>query len=374
MTIPLSLYIHLPWCIKKCPYCDFNSHALTTTLPEEAYINRLIHDFKSHTNSIRDREISSVFFGGGTPSLFSAKSLNKLLNTLRSEIKFSDNTEITLEANPGTVEQQRFKDYFSIGINRLSVGIQSFQADKLKLLGRVHNDTDAHQAIETVRKAGFSNFNIDIMHGLPTQTLNDALDDLHHAVNHAPTHISWYQLTIEPNTYFYQHRPILPDEKILEEIETQGLHLLNAHQYNRYEISAYSLDGKQSRHNKNYWLYGDYLGIGAGAHGKLTINGKVTRYWNHKSPHSYLDQKKTFISNQQYPQEKDIVFEFMLNALRLYQPVSFDLFEERTQLSRKILLAPMSSAIQQGLLKDQENIETTPLGKQYLNDLCHLFL
>jgi len=374
MTIPLSLYIHLPWCIKKCPYCDFNSHVLTTTLPEEAYINRLIYDFKSHIDTISGREISSVFFGGGTPSLFSAKSLEKLLNTLRSEIKFSSNIEITIEANPGTVEQQRFKDYFTIGINRLSLGIQSFQGDKLKILGRVHNDTDTHRAIETVRKAGFSNFNIDIMHGLPTQTLSDALYDLSHAVKYAPTHISWYQLTIEPNTYFYQYTPTLPDEKTLEGIEQQGLNLLNTHQYKRYEISAYSLDGKQSKHNKNYWLYGDYLGIGAGAHSKLTINGNVTRHWNHKSPHSYLDQKKSFISNQLHPQKKDIVFEFMLNALRLYQAVSFDLFEERTQLSRKILFSPMSSAIQQGLLKDQENIETTALGKQYLNDLCRLFL
>ncbi|MCD8524765.1 MAG: radical SAM family heme chaperone HemW [Gammaproteobacteria bacterium] len=374
MTIPLSLYIHLPWCIKKCPYCDFNSHALTTTLPEDAYIDRLINDFISHIETIGHREISSVFFGGGTPSLFSARSLDKLLKTFRSLIKFSENCEITLEANPGTVEQQRFKDYFIIGINRLSLGIQSFQGDKLKILGRIHDGADAHNSIETVKKAGFTNFNIDIMHGLPTQSITDALHDLQHAVNYRPTHLSWYQLTIEPNTYFYRHTPILPDEKILEEIEAQGLHLLNTHQYERYEISAYSLDGKQSIHNKNYWLYGDYLGIGAGAHSKLTIDDKIIRHWNHKSPHSYLDQKRNFISNQLRPQEKDTVFEFMLNALRLYQPVSFDLFEERTQLSRTILFTPMSSAIQQGLLKDQENIETTALGKQYLNDLCRLFL
>jgi len=374
MQTDLSLYIHLPWCIKKCPYCDFNSHELKTELPEDAYIDYLIEDFKSHLDVIKHREIKSVFFGGGTPSLFSAKALDRLLKTLRSFIKFSDDCEITLEANPGTVEQTRFKHYFDIGINRISLGIQSFQADKLKALGRIHNDIEAHAAINAVKNSGFTNFNIDIMHGLPNQSVEDAVYDLNEAIKHKPTHLSWYQLTIEPNTYFHKHIPTLPDEDTLEMIEQQGFRLLEINHLNRYEISAYALNGKQSRHNRNYWLFGDYLGIGAGAHSKLTIDGKITRHWNHKSPYSYMKKDEPFFSNKIEVNGQDLVFEFMLNALRLFEPVSFEVFEERTGLNRNILNIPFLLAIKKELLKDAPFIETTALGKKYLNDLCKIFL
>jgi oxygen-independent coproporphyrinogen-3 oxidase len=370
----LSLYLHLPWCIKKCPYCDFNSHELKGDIPEDAYIDRLIDDFTSHLDKIKDREIISVFFGGGTPSLFSAKSLDRLLKTLKKLIVFSDSCEISLEANPGTVEQSRFRNYFDIGINRISLGVQSFQKDKLKLLGRIHDDAEAHAAIDAIKHAGFTNFNIDIMHGLPNQSVEDALYDLNQAIHYHPTHLSWYQLTIEPNTYFYKHTPILPDEEVLETIEQQGLMLLEKNNFNRYEISAYSIKNKQSKHNKNYWLFGDYLGIGAGAHSKITIDGKVIRYWNHKSPYSYMKKDESFISNQITIQEPDIVFEFMLNALRLFQPISFDVFEKSTGLHRDILQIPCALAVKKGLLKDAPFIETTDLGKKYLNDLCRIFL
>ncbi len=370
----LSLYIHLPWCIKKCPYCDFNSHELKGNIPEEAYIDFLLEDFNSHLNSIQEREISSVFFGGGTPSLFSAKSLNRLLQTIQSKIKFSHNCEITLEANPGTVEQTRFRNYFEIGINRISLGIQSFQAEKLNALGRIHNDVEAHTAIDAVRNAGFTNFNIDIMHGLPNQTPEDALYDLNQVIQHKPTHLSWYQLTIEPNTYFHKNTPVLPDEDALELIEQQGLILLENNHLNRYEISAYALDGRQSRHNKNYWLFGDYLGIGAGAHSKLTIDNKIIRHWNHKSPYSYMKKDEDFFSNKIEIKGPDIIFEFMLNALRLFEPVSFEVFEARTRLNREVLKAPFALAIKKGLLKSKPFIETTDLGKKYLNDLCRIFI
>ncbi|MBP9725851.1 MAG: radical SAM family heme chaperone HemW [Gammaproteobacteria bacterium] len=374
MNKNLSLYIHLPWCIKKCPYCDFNSHAVIGDIPEEAYIDCLLEDFNSHLTSIEGRQISSVFFGGGTPSLFSAESLNRLLKTLQSSIAFSSDCEITLEANPGTVEQTRFRKYFEIGINRISLGIQSFQADKLKALGRIHNDIEAHTAIDSVKKAGFINFNIDLMHGLPNQTSEESLNDIAQAINHKPTHLSWYQLTIEPNTYFYKHTPTLPNENTLESIEMEGLGLLEKNNYQRYEISAYSLPGKQSQHNKNYWLFGDYLGIGAGAHSKLTVNSKITRHWNHKSPHSYMKKNELFISNKIEIKEPDIIFEFMLNALRLFEPVSFELFEQKTGLNRNVLKIPFELAVKKGLLKNKSFIETTDLGKKFLNDLCRIFI
>ena len=370
----LALYIHLPWCVKKCPYCDFNSHELKGDIPEEAYIDCLLEDFNSHLASIQGREISSVFFGGGTPSLFSAESLNRLLTVIQSSLKFSPNCEITLEANPGTVEQTRFKRYFEIGINRISLGVQSFQAEKLKALGRIHNDIEAHTAIDAVKKAGFTNFNIDLMHGLPNQTPEESLNDLAQAIKHQPTHLSWYQLTIEKNTHFYKNTPVLPDEDALEAIEQQGLNLLENNHLQRYEISAYSLDGKQSQHNKNYWLFGDYLGIGAGAHSKLTIDGKVMRHWNHKSPHSYMKKDNAFFSNKIEIKGPDIIFEFILNALRLFEPVSFEVFEKSTGLSRAVLKVPCALAIKKGLLKDVPFIETTNLGKKYLNDLCRIFL
>lgn len=374
MPSDLSLYIHLPWCIKKCPYCDFNSHTAPKDIPEAAYIDCLLKEFTLQLPYIVDREIKTVFFGGGTPSLFSAVGLERLLKNVRSMIAFSPDTEITLEANPGTVEQTRFAHYFDIGINRISLGIQSFQAEKLNLLGRIHDDKEGHCAVDAVKKAGFKNFNIDLMHGLPQQSVAEALNDLNQAMQHQPTHLSWYQLTIEPNTFFFQHSPILPEEEILWDIEQQGIALLKKHHYQRYEISAYAKEGKQAQHNKNYWLFGDYLGIGAGAHSKLTFANQVIRQWNHKSPFSYMKQERSFSSHQIKLKEGDIVFEFMLNALRLVEPISFELFEKKTGLKREVLQKPMKIAIAKGLLKDAPFIETTTLGKNFLNNLCKIFI
>lgn len=374
MRSSLSLYIHLPWCIKKCPYCDFNSHVAAGAIPETAYIDCLLADFTTHLPRLVGREISTIFFGGGTPSLFSAESITYLLDQLRHRIDFSPTAEISLEANPGTVEQTRFSGYFAGGINRISLGIQSFQAEKLRALGRIHNDVEAHAAISAVKNAGFKNFNIDLMHGLPQQSTAEALQDLATAMHYEPTHLSWYQLTLEPNTYFYQHPPPLPQEAVLWRIEQAGLALLKKNQYRRYEISAYAKPGAQARHNKNYWLFGDYLGIGAGAHSKLTQNNKIIRHWNHKSPFAYMKKSGSFISNHQALAASDIVFEFMLNALRLLQPISFAKFEKITGLPRNILEQPMRIAIKNGLLKDVPAIATTALGRRFLNDLCHLFL
>lgn len=385
---PLSLYIHLPWCVKKCPYCDFNSHKLNNKLPEKEYITCLIQDFKQYIEIINRREIHSIFFGGGTPSLFSAESIENLLTELSKLAKFSPNCEITLEANPGTVEQQRFHGFRQAGINRISLGVQSFQADKLKLLGRIHNNIEAHNAIEAIHKAGFDNFNIDIMHGLPEQNVADALYDLDQAIKHAPTHISWYQLTIEPNTYFYKHTPVLPNEQVLHQIEQQGLDLLRKYHYQRYEISAYAKNNLnkdlRSQHNLNYWLFGDYLGIGAGAHSKLSqiiTPGQldITRHWNYRSPYSYMNSKNKFCSKQTLLTQQEKIFEFMLNALRLFQSIELGLFEKHTGLSRDFLIKKIKTAVNKKLLTFQQNstesfIETTSLGKKFLDDLCQLFL
>lgn len=377
---PLSLYIHLPWCVKKCPYCDFNSHQLKNALPEQEYINCLIQDFKQYLNIIDQREIQSIFFGGGTPSLFSPDKIEYLLKQLSQLVKFGPDCEVTLEANPGTVEQQKFNGFKQAGINRISLGIQSFQAEKLKLLGRIHNDEEAHKAIEAVNKAGFTNFNIDIMHGLPEQTPEDSLYDLNQTIKHSPTHISWYQLTIEPNTYFYQHKPILPNEEVLHKIESQGLDLLKQNNYQRYEISAYAKNNLSSKHNLNYWQFGDYLGIGAGAHSKLTCfkqNNKleITRHWNFKSPYSYMNSKNKYCSKNKILTHQEKIFEFMLNNLRLFQKADLNLFEKYTGLNKKDLTKFLNIAAEKKLLSIQNNfIETTDLGKNYLDNLCQIFL
>lgn len=371
-NIPLSLYIHLPWCIRKCPYCDFNSHAVQNEIPEDQYIDRLIEDFKEQLPKIKSREIKTIFFGGGTPSLFSAKSLDRLLTSLFSLTTFSKNCEITLEANPGTVEQQRFKGYFEAGINRISLGVQSFNDEKLKALGRIHSSDEAKNAIESIKQAGFTNFNIDIMHGLPNQTLAEAMFDLTIALQFNPTHLSWYQLTIEPNTVFYKQKPTLPDEKVLADIEEQGLQLLNENNLNRYEVSAYCRATHQSQHNLNYWLFGDYLGIGAGAHSKLTNDKmEITRHWQVRQPKDYLTKNMTVKHHRLNQEEK--VFEFMLNALRLHQTIPLQIFEERTGLSQQLLQPTIQKAQIAGLLSDSKAIETTPLGKRFLNDLVNLF-
>ena len=268
---PLSLYIHIPWCIKKCPYCDFNSHELQTSLPEAEYVEALCQDFDRDFEFCGDRPIHSIFIGGGTPSLFQAKSFDSLLQHIQSKTALSDKLEITLEANPGTAEARKFSDYFSAGINRLSLGIQSFDNKQLQNLGRIHSSDESRKAIQFARAAGFDNYNLDLMHGLPGQTLESAMSDLQSAIDFEPRHISWYQLTIEPNTVFYTRPPILPTEPVLNEVEEAGIVLLKQNSFQRYEVSAYSQSNSQSQHNLNYWEFGDYLGIGAGAHGKITM-------------------------------------------------------------------------------------------------------
>lgn len=342
---------------------------------EKQYIDCLITDAKEHLPGISERQVNSIFFGGGTPSLFSAKALDRLLNYLSGKLHFSKNIEITLEANPGTVEQQRFKDYYAIGINRLSLGVQSFQDEKLKRLGRIHNASEAAKAINSLKKAGFENFNIDIMHGLPEQSVEDALFDLQTALTFEPNHLSWYQLTIEPNTVFYKRPPTLPNEETLQQIEQGGLQLLNNNGLSRYEISAYAKKGFQSQHNLNYWRFGDYLGIGAGAHSKLTNDKNVvTRHWQVRQPKDYMDTSKSFTANKKTLNEQEIIFEYMMNVLRLFAKQSLTDFEKTTNLSRDKIAKRLELAKKKGLLKNTDFIETTEKGKLFLNDLLEVFM
>lgn len=372
----LSLYIHIPWCIRKCPYCDFNSHKSPEDLPERAYINALIQDLEEDLEKFpATRELSSIFIGGGTPSLFSAAAFSALFEQLQQRLSFSASTEITLEANPGTVEQQRFRDYRQSGINRLSLGIQSFNPLHLKALGRIHDDFQAHAAIESARLAGFENINLDIMYSLPHQSLGEGLKDLQTAISYQPEHLSWYQLTIEPNTIFYKKNPLLPSEEDSFKLEEQGLTLLSESGFDRYEISAFSQGNQYSKHNLNYWLFGDYLGIGAGAHGKLTGPDGVFRTRKQRQPGDYLNPQKQFIAALDKIDENNLLFEFMLNATRLEQPIPFDLFPRQTGLGIEKLKRKLAQAIDKDLVKTTEqHWQVTSLGRRYTNDLQALFL
>lgn len=370
-SIPLSLYIHMPWCIKKCPYCDFNSHQIRQNDSEENYINALIEDAKNEATLIDQRPIHSVFVGGGTPSLISAKGYETLFNALNTIFTLPKDIEITLEANPSSVEANRFKDYRAIGINRLSMGVQSFDDNALKTLGRVHNSQDAKAAIQTAIAAGFDNFNIDIMHGLPKQTVPLALKDLETALSFSPTHLSWYQLTIEPNTLFYKTQPKLPDENTLFDIEKTGKEKLS--NFNHYEISAFCQNNQYSRHNMNYWQFGDYLGIGAGACGKISFKDKIIRRQKKKAPNHY--QNSPLFAKETLIAPKAMTFEFMLNALRLKQKIPLKLFEKRTLLNQNVLDEALKKPIAENLIEKNDNdFWVTPLGFQFLNDLQAMFL
>jgi putative oxygen-independent coproporphyrinogen III oxidase len=377
ITIPLSLYIHLPWCVRKCPYCDFNSHELSKTLPEDDYIDALCADLQEQLPRIWGRRFVSIFFGGGTPSLFSARGIGRILTEINNLVPFNADTEITLEANPGTNDGKNFLGFRSAGINRLSIGLQSLQDEKLKALGRIHDRENALQAVRTAQEAGFENFNLDLMHGLPGQTAADALSDLRDALALNPTHLSWYQLTIEPNTFFHHQPPVLPVEDVLADIQTEGQALLAAHGFQQYETSAYCLPDRECAHNVNYWEFGDYLGIGAGAHSKITDveNKIITRHWQVKNPKDFLDKNKKFTGEELVVNEKESVFEFMLNALRLTQGVPNNLFVERTGLPVATISALLAAAWQKGLLeKKAERMQPTELGQRFLNDLCEMFL
>lgn len=371
---PTSLYIHIPWCIRKCPYCDFNSHKSPKQIQETQYIEALIADMAADLDYLPQREIATIFIGGGTPSLFSGKSYEKLLQQLQQLVTFAPNIEITLEANPGTVEKSRFQDYHQVGINRLSLGIQSFDPQHLKSLGRIHDDQQAHQAIEAARLAGFDNINLDLMHSLPHQTVKQGLDDLHQALNYQPEHLSWYQLTLEPNTVFYKQRPALPHEDIIDELEKQGMAFMKTQGYQRYEISAFCKPDKAARHNMNYWLFGDYYGIGAGAHGKITQD-KVTRTHKHRQPKDYVNPKKSFLAGQEWVSESELVFEFMLNVTRLQQAIPLDFFTQQTKLPYQLLLPALEKAAKIGLITlTSESWQITDFGRRYTNNLQALFL
>ncbi len=373
-AIPLSLYIHIPWCLKKCPYCDFNSHSLREDLPESLYVDHLKQELRQKLRLIENRPINTIFIGGGTPSLFSGAAYATLLHCIRNSIGLTTNAEITLEANPGTVEQQRFQDYRQAGINRLSLGVQSLQDSKLAQLGRIHTANTALTAINSAKQAGFENINVDLMFGLSKQSIEEALQDLRQVIALDPRHVSWYQLTLEPNTLFYKQPPPLPDDDTLWEMQLAGQTLLDASGYKQYEISAYSQGGAQCQHNLNYWLFGDYLGIGAGAHSKITLeDGRVIRHSNTKHPKRYLNAENK-ISDQKTLGQSDLVIEFMLNALRLSQQIPLSLFTERTGLAISALEVPLAAAHQQGFLSvDNGQIIVNDHGKRYLNELLMLF-
>ncbi|MFN3234375.1 MAG: radical SAM family heme chaperone HemW [Gammaproteobacteria bacterium] len=372
---PLSLYIHLPWCVRKCPYCDFNSHVSRVAIPQKRYIQRLLDDFETQLPKIRDREIQSIFFGGGTPSLFEADYLKQLFTGLFERHPFKKDCEITLEANPGTMEQGRFSAYREIGINRLSLGVQSFQDEKLQLLGRIHNSKQAQTAIAQAKESGFDNFNIDIMHGLPGQSVKDACEDLNTTIALNPTHISWYQLTFEPNTPFYYKKPLLPDEEILADIEQEGFKLLQKYDYRRYEVSAFSKPEKQCQHNVNYWTFGDYIGIGAGAHSKITQSEYIHRHWQEEYPHKYLNSQNEMTVREKVIPKDEIAFEFMLNHLRLHCPVYYAIFESRTGLAKKEIYKNLTHLSEKKLVSlYDDKFETTNLGKQFLDDVVKSFL
>lgn len=391
-SIPISIYIHMPWCVQKCPYCDFNSHKATPILPEQQYIKQLCTEWDLRKPALQGRSIHSIFIGGGTPSLISPNLINHLLNHISSSCKFSENIEITMEANPGTVDSKHFIALPKTGINRISLGVQSFNEQHLKMLGRIHNSKQAKKAFDLARDAGFNNINIDLMHGLPGQNIQQALSDLEQGIQLQPEHLSWYQLTIEPNTHFAKYPPHLPQDETLAEIQHQGEKYLSRNKYNKYEVSAFCANNKICEHNKNYWSFGDYIGIGAGAHSKISCNdGKIYRCWNHKHPKRYLQLKLN--SNQQqenhFPgacsssfdikllQENDLIIEFMLCCMRLNKPISKSLFECNTNLSWNTpkLQQRLNLAAQQDFISLEKNtISVTSHGKRYLNELLEIFI
>lgn len=377
---PLSLYIHIPWCLKKCPYCDFNSHEIRGQdgqTPEDEYVAALIRDLESALQDVWGRRLSSVFFGGGTPSLFSARTIDKILTTVRTLLPLEHFAEVTLEANPGTFEAQKIADFRAAGINRLSIGIQSFNPRHLQALGRVHDDREARRAVE-IALQNFDNINLDLMYALPGQTLQDAQSDIETACAFNAAHISAYHLTLEPNTLFHRFPPPLPDDEQAAAMQELIEQTTANHQYRNYETSAFARAGKESRHNLNYWLFGDYLGIGAGAHSKISFAGKIVRQMRYKQPKEYLARAQAGESLLQTQQELTVTdrgFEFMMNALRLNGGFDTALFQDRTGLPIRAVQRQLDEAEQRGLLvHDHLRIKPTVLGRRFLNDLLQIFL
>jgi len=374
---PLSLYVHLPWCVRKCPYCDFNSHAVREGIPEDEYIDALLRDLAVELPRVWGRTVQTVFIGGGTPSLFSAQSIDKLLAGVRALTRLSPDAEITLEANPGTVEAERFAGYRQAGVNRLSLGIQSFDDERLRALGRIHGSDEARRAIDIARTSGFDNINLDLMYALPGQTLSAALADVDAALSFTPEHLSVYQLTIEPNTYFHAHPPALPDDDAAFEMQQAIETTLARAGYGHYEVSAYARAKRRCRHNLNYWTFGDYLGIGAGAHGKITDHSGIHRRARKRAPKDYLAHAGTeaAVAETRTLTTQDTVFEFMLNAGRLADGFALDLFEERSGLRAKALEQQLQTAVADGLLSHRgRQIAPTLQGRRFLNELLQRFL
>lgn len=378
---PLALYLHVPWCVRKCPYCDFNSHEAGPVIPEQEYVQALLadleHDVSQYPDMLQGRAVSSIFIGGGTPSLFSPAAYEAIFSGMQKHLQFAPGIEITLEANPGTVEQEKFRGYRALGINRLSIGVQTFSPEKLKALGRIHGRDEALHAADAARKAGFDNFNIDLMHGLPGQTLEEAVADVQQAIALGPTHLSWYQLTIEPNTVFYRDPPVLPEDDMLWEIQEAGQAVLAAAGFAQYEVSAYARDGRECRHNRNYWEFGDYLALGAGAHGKLTRADGVFRYNKTRLPRDYLAAATTkkFTASAGFVRDEELVFEFMLNALRLRDGVPSSLFSERTGLPSTVIEEKLTDLRARGLLQaEKSRLACTATGFNYLNTVLEEFL
>ncbi|MDH3619656.1 MAG: radical SAM family heme chaperone HemW [Gammaproteobacteria bacterium] len=376
---PLSLYMHLPWCVRKCPYCDFNSHTAGDSAPTTRYVDALLADLDRERARAGDRSIESIFLGGGTPSLFTPEEIGRLLTAIRERFAVAADVEITMEANPGTVESGSPAGYRDAGVNRLSIGAQSFNDDALKRLGRIHSSHDIHRTVDDVKAAGFDNFNLDLMHALPGQTVASAEADVRTAVALGPTHISWYQLTLEPNTVFHARPPEgLPNEELTGEIQDAGGSLLRNAGFEQYEVSAWARDGRRCRHNLNYWQFGDYLAVGAGAHGKLSNAQGVCRYRKPANPLQYMvsmEQKSERERLEPVPEDQ-ILFEFMLNALRLADGFPESVFSDRTGLPAGVLAKEAGAAVEKGLLERDEGGTWRPtgLGWRFLNDLQAEFL
>ncbi len=371
---PLSLYIHIPWCVQKCPYCDFNSHALKGEVPHSEYVQHLLNDLDQDLPLTAGREVRTIFIGGGTPSLLSSEAMQQLMDGVRARLPLAADAEITMEANPGTVEADRFSGYQRAGINRISIGVQSFSPQKLTRLGRIHGPDEAVRAAQLAAGLGLRSFNLDLMHGLPDQSLEEALDDLRQAIALNPPHLSWYQLTIEPNTLFGSRPPVLPDDDALWDIFEQGHQLLSAAGYQQYETSAYAKPGCRCEHNLNYWRFGDYLGIGCGAHGKLTQpDGRIVRTVKTRHPRGFM--KGNYLDKQHDVPDEDKPFEFFMNRFRLLEAAPRADFERYTGLDEAVIRPQIDAAIAAGYVQEQpEHWQITEKGKLFLNSLLELFM
>lgn len=371
---PLSLYIHIPWCVQKCPYCDFNSHTLKGEIPQQEYIQHVLNDLQQDAQLIGNRTVKTIFIGGGTPSLLSAESMQVLMDGVRNIITLDSQAEVTMEANPGTVEAERFYAYQQAGINRISIGVQSFGSDKLITLGRIHGPEEAKKAARLAAELGLRSFNLDLMHGLPAQTFSEGLSDLRQAIELSPPHLSWYQLTIEPNTQFGSRPPVLPDDDALWEIYTKGHQMLTTAGYQQYETSAYAKPGFQCQHNINYWRFGDYLGVGCGAHGKISFaDGRILRTVKVKHPRGYMEGR--YLDKSHQVSDEDRPFEYFMNRFRLLEAMERSDFTRFTGLSEAHIRPQLDQALKQGYITETAaQWQITQHGKLFLNSLLELFL